>query len=56
MTEWINPRYAALVQSWRDTQEQRQEVAPIEGTIFAGRGFIAPDARPNSDTGKGPPL
>ncbi|MCF3145087.1 hypothetical protein [Streptomyces platensis] len=40
MAELINSRYAALVQAWRDAQE---EDAP-EGTGFMIRGFVLPDA------------
>ncbi|MFI7094038.1 hypothetical protein [Streptomyces lydicus] len=38
MTEWTNPRYAALVAAYREAQEEEQEdAAPV-------RGFIFPDA------------
>ncbi|MFF8898099.1 hypothetical protein ACF082_11530 [Streptomyces lydicus] len=40
MTEWTNPRYAALVQAWRDAQEEETG----EGTGFTVRGFVLPDA------------
>lgn len=49
MTEWINPRYASLVRSWRDAQTQ----AGDEGVTTPRRGFIwpgseAPEAPPAS--------
>ncbi|MFG2826266.1 hypothetical protein [Streptomyces sp. NPDC048434] len=39
MTEWTNPRYAPLVQAWRDAQEEPdgEDGAPV-------RGFVFPDA------------
>lgn len=40
MAEWTNSRYAALVQAWRDAQE---EEVP-EGPGFTVRGFVLPDA------------
>ncbi|MGX1852468.1 hypothetical protein [Streptomyces sp. NPDC055299] len=39
MTEWTNPRYAALVKAWHDAQDEERE----EGTGFKVRGFILPD-------------
>lgn len=40
MAELINSRYAALVRAWRDAQDDEVE----EGTGFAVRGFVLPDA------------
>jgi hypothetical protein len=39
MTEWTNPRYAALVKAWRDAQNEELE----EGVGLKVRGFVLPD-------------
>ena len=47
MTEWINPRYASLVRTWRDAQAQARServTPPRRGFVVPGRE--APEAPP----------
>lgn len=48
MAEWINPRYAALVEAWRDAQEDsgRDDTSPVRGFIFPDDDRDAPPAGP----------
>ncbi|MCP9205478.1 hypothetical protein [Streptomyces cucumeris] len=41
--EWIDPRYADLVEAMRTAQDEADEATPESGRL---RGFIIPDSDP----------